>query len=581
MKVVFRKLEIKNFRQIADQSFSFSDKSNLILGHNAAGKTNILHAITWCLFGKDLADRTKFEMVPLNPDNTRTELEPDVTLALSIDGDTHELRRELKDGKTTQAYIDGAPCKTLKEFDAFVSEIFDTPERFKMYTNPLFFPESHWQSQRETFMQFFPMPSVENVLAGRTFPELLTTKIKKMDPERVQAATLQEQKDIEVERTKIRNQLELLDEQLESNQTFDDESLVAERDKLREMIKVSREQSQEVIERNSALLREASKLEAEIKTYSDNINRLKANAGAEHIRAIEDKENVLRLLRHKLSGVQELYAAIRVIDLTCPTCGQDLPEEQAEAKNTENIERKTELAAEGTKIANQVKEFEAELATLRQQKVGVDPEVVDELEDKISQARNKLASLPAMQEIPEIDNDMLNRLDELEKALARADVHKENLERREKLMKRERDVGIEFERTEIILKSLAEFFFQRSQMIVKAVNKHFKGISVKVLDIQKNGTAKETFEILKNGVPYSELNTAGQLEAGLELTGFLKRQLGVEAPTLIDNGERYTDVDFSQVDGQLICAIAVKDSPLTIRENITPDQIDRKNIEEE
>ena len=117
MKVTFDKLIAQNFRQIADREFNFRDGLNLIVGANGLGKTNLLHAITWCLFGKDMDDRTKFEVVPLNPDNTRTELEPDVTLVISIDGEKHELRRQLKGGKTAQTFINGAPCKTLKEFD--------------------------------------------------------------------------------------------------------------------------------------------------------------------------------------------------------------------------------------------------------------------------------------------------------------------------------------------------------------------------------------------------------------------------------------------------------------------------------
>ena len=164
MQVTFNKLKIKNFRQITEREFNFDPKTNFIVGKNGSGKTNSLHAITWVLFGKDLDDRSKFAIVPLNPDNSLTELEPDVELSMTINGEPHTVRRLLKEGKTAQTFINDMPCRTLKEFDAFVAGIFQTPDRFKIYTNPLHFPSMHWQEQRQLFMQFFPEPPRAQIL---------------------------------------------------------------------------------------------------------------------------------------------------------------------------------------------------------------------------------------------------------------------------------------------------------------------------------------------------------------------------------------------------------------------------------
>ena len=53
MKVQIRELEIKNFRQIEDRKFRFTEGTNEIVGHNGSGKSNTLHAISWVLFGTD------------------------------------------------------------------------------------------------------------------------------------------------------------------------------------------------------------------------------------------------------------------------------------------------------------------------------------------------------------------------------------------------------------------------------------------------------------------------------------------------------------------------------------------------
>ncbi len=52
-------IEIKNFRQYRDEKFVFPKKSghkdiHIIIGENGEGKTNLLNALTWCLYGEEL-----------------------------------------------------------------------------------------------------------------------------------------------------------------------------------------------------------------------------------------------------------------------------------------------------------------------------------------------------------------------------------------------------------------------------------------------------------------------------------------------------------------------------------------------
>ena len=182
----------------------------------------------------------------------------------------------------------------------------------------------------------------------------------------------------------------------------------------------------------------------------------------------------------------------------------------------------------------------------------------------IKSAREELKKSPGKEIVPEPDPATETRLAEINKALARADVHRENIDRKQRLETENRQLSQKFEQAEIAVSEASKFAFYRSTLVVEAVNKHFKSISVKVLDVQKNGVAKETFEITSKGVPYSGLNKTGKILASLELLEFLKSSLKIESPVIIDDIENYPDLDLSTISGQLIVAYAKKSHPLEV-----------------
>ena len=559
MQVVFNVLKIRNFRQIAEREFVFDPKTNFIIGKNGSGKTNTLHAITWLLFGKDLDDRSKFAVVPLNPDNTVTESEPDVELSMTINGEPHTVRRILRGGSTAQTFIDDMPCRTLKEFDAFVAGIFQTPDRFKIYTNPLHFPSMNWREQRELFMQFFPEPPREAVLERLTlrqgYEPVQSQELLNGNLERLGDKLAQDKKELEAERDKIRNQMELLDEQLEGQQGLDEDKLTIERHELREKVKSMRDVIKLAVEHNAGIEKKRLKLTNQRQNALSEMDLLKEGAKHRRERDVQALESEIKRLEDDRMRLQDAYVALKEEAQTCQACGQPLPEESV-------ADQKTAIQAKGIKLATEIEDKQKDLDDLKNQMLAV-PDL-SEFINTADRAMGELSSLDDLIEVPTLDDDMIARLDELDRTLARADVHKENIDRKQKLTDRLREINRLFEETEQNLREVADFMFYRSELIVEAVNKEFKSISVKVLEIQKNGVAKETFEILKDGVPFVELNTAGQLEAGLELAGFIKSKLDIDCPVLIDNGERFTDLDLLKIKGQLIATKAVKGSPLDV-----------------
>lgn len=74
------------------------------------------------------------------------------------------------------------------------------------------------------------------------------------------------------------------------------------------------------------------------------------------------------------------------------------------------------------------------------------------------------------------------------------------------------------------------------------INKRFTFVQFKLFDTQLNGALVPTCEALINGVPYSDANTASQINAGLDIINVLSKFYGVTAPVFIDNRESVSNI---------------------------------------
>jgi DNA sulfur modification protein DndD len=82
-------VKMKNFRQYVDQKITFvhpeRDRNfTVILGANGAGKTNLLNAITWCLFSEELHMGTKYRGLPIVNTTTFKELNHQETCDVEV-----------------------------------------------------------------------------------------------------------------------------------------------------------------------------------------------------------------------------------------------------------------------------------------------------------------------------------------------------------------------------------------------------------------------------------------------------------------------------------------------------------------
>lgn len=77
-----------------------------------------------------------------------------------------------------------------------------------------------------------------------------------------------------------------------------------------------------------------------------------------------------------------------------------------------------------------------------------------------------------------------------------------------------------------------------------SVNSMFKYVKFKLFEIQQNGGVKNICDALVNGVPATgtDLNTAGIMNAGIDIVNTFSKYYEVRAPIVIDNRESITDI---------------------------------------
>ncbi|MGL5084448.1 MAG: hypothetical protein ACRC68_01780, partial [Clostridium sp.] len=95
-----------------------------------------------------------------------------------------------------------------------------------------------------------------------------------------------------------------------------------------------------------------------------------------------------------------------------------------------------------------------------------------------------------------------------------------------------------------------KFIKAKVALLEKEVAKNFKNVGFKLFATQVNGGLSETCETTVNGVPYSDVNTAGKVNAGIDIVNTLNKFYKVTVPLFIDNRESV--VEIIETDSQVI-----------------------------
>lgn len=304
------------------------------------------------------------------------------------------------------------------------------------------------------------------------------------------------------------------------------------------------------------------------------LNRSSLSNCESEIQRIEDTLSVLRNEYRKINAETIQYPEGAFV---CPTCKRQLEVDDIEAKQNELlanfnqnkakrlkenkdkgfslVELKKKKEAERDSIISKIKESEDRIVLIEReievQKANM-PEAPDvdamikndptciSLNNEISDLNNQLniESKPVdVSELRFAKSSLDDNIQELYKRLAKRDQierAKKEIEELEEKRIQNNQAKADLEKWEFTVMSFQK---DKDAKLIEKINSMFEVVSFSFVTEQLNGGEKLTCVCTVNGTPYPDVNTAGKVNAGLDIINAICRYKGVSAPIFIDNSE--------------------------------------------
>lgn len=199
--------------------------------------------------------------------------------------------------------------------------------------------------------------------------------------------------------------------------------------------------------------------------------------------------------------------------------------------------------------------------------IAVDPEIVRitaeiaDLESKQNEPMPESSS--NRDELKSKRTDLNNRLDALKARIAKRQSVADAETRIADLESKNRRLNDELTELEHIEFVIAEFSKVKSEAIDARINGMFNVVRFRWIKYRINGEENETCEATINGVPYSSLNAAGRIAAGIDIINAICNFEGITAPLFIDNRESVTNIP--PVESQIVNLIVSNDDRITVK----------------
>lgn len=423
-------------------------------------------------------------------------------------------------------------------------------------------------------------------------------------------------KALEFQKRSVVGGIERLEEQIADSSKANEEKLKLQ-DKLFELKNKQNELTikavQEAQKPLEGIENEIAETEKEVQVNTLNISGLETciarlTASSDLLNSeIKDKKDKQQELRNGWVEVNKRTFSFDENQSICPCCGRPydmgkIEEIKQNAEETFAISKKKSLdliADEGKKLGDKIAElvervckntseitkYKCKIAEIEKEIEGEKAELLDLEKQKESFNNATELVVPGMEEIVKeialveadikafatTDNSILKekkkelqwQLEGINKQLNAKDSNSKLLSRIEELKEEEKELNVKIAELEGRLFLGEEFIRTKVELLESSINKKFNGaVTFKLFNNQVNGGLSECCEAMVDGVPFSNVNTAGRINAGLSIIKTLSKHYGVQAPIFIDNRESINNiVDFG---GQIINLKVNKNKTLKI-----------------
>lgn len=605
-------LKLSNFKGCKSLEINADGKNLSVYGDNETGKTTLFDAFMWLLFDKDSLGRKDFNIKTLDANGKAiTGLDHEVEGIFDVDGIELSLKKIYREvytrkrgsateeftGHTTDYFINDVPSKK-SEYEAKIKSI--APENlFKLLTNPLYFNEQlHWQERRKILFEMCGDVTNEEIFESNKNLQELADILKSRSIDEHKKIVMAKRKEINEQLTKIPVRIDEVEKGKPEASSSDFEEIEKgikeisiKENELREKLQLVKsgggitEKQKEIAEIETQIIKsenearnkaneEIGKLQLKLTTAKSEL-RDYLSIKDSTTKAIELKKKTIAAQEQNIQNLRSKYTEISKTvfenDCTCPTCGQQLPEEKIEeAKANFNRDRSEKLQAindegKGLKVEleaekKEISELETKLADYSQQE--------NETEKKIKEIEKEIETIKPVfddielvakkellqKEIEGIKSGSAADIEKIEKELAtlgdaksllqKEFAKKEQLENAEKRIKelrqQQKELSKEFEKYESQLFLVEEFTKAKIELLDEKINSRFVNAKFKLFEEQINGGLQECCQVTYKGVPYSDLNNAGRINIGLEIISVLSAHYGFYAPIFVDNAESVT-----------------------------------------
>ena len=677
MKTVnIKSVDLQNYRCFNGEREFHADfgQKTRVSGKNGSGKSTVMNAVMEVLTGKN-ADGTQADNVRPIVDGKELEgVDVVRTVVLDIDGKETEIKKITKQkrervdgvmqyvpGSNVNSYLIDGISFTQKKFDEFIAENICPPETLLACCNPNAFLSLKSTTDMRAFLEKMAgfdlneyikslgaeFAEVEEITKGHPIEQVQKTLNKQLTDqkkattkaetewkyEKAKAVDSGEDDVTRLTEQKVRyeNQIAILDEQEKSL----NDVMAAYDQKSKDILSLKFEQSEIMRKANEGLVQQRKGLDGEIfsleqeKKSSENDLRMAemdlrhANMGVDrHTAEIKKAQEDWK----EYSGreyPEERLEAIKAerfdeSSLVCPTCGQDLPVEQAEKIRSEFEQKKAKRIADGesvktsfyeakdkklTEITESGNKAAADLKEAKKAKEEAERKILEikkkmfTLVLKIEDKKDELSKLPesvdlsdnaeyqkitaeiaqAEEALKQMNNGFEQRREITEKRngfireCAKIDAEINNIQRKkqaheeevEKLYRAFRESSQK--EADILRKRdiLRNFSIQKNARIAELVNPNFTQFQFIFTDETQSGEIIETCKLMKDGIEYKNLNYSDQLLCRIDLVCGFQKIKGLSLPIFADNAESLNSWRLPDAGSQMVF-LEVTESDLAV-----------------